>query len=150
MSCLHSNSYLVLLNGQPVGNIKPSRGLHQGDPLSPYLFLSCALGLQSLIQKVEVDEDIRGVFLWRNGPQVSHLFFTDDSVLFSRAMEANATKFWRSWLSIREVQGKKIIGTRLISFLVLILRHIFRPGSKHFWGFLPYINMRNIWACQHL
>lgn len=27
MSCLHSVSYLVLLNGQPMGNIKPSRGL---------------------------------------------------------------------------------------------------------------------------
>lgn len=107
MSCLHSDSYLVLLNGQPVGNIKPSRGLHQGDPLSPYLFLLCALGLQSLIQKVEGDEDNRGVFLWRNGPQVSHLFFANDSVLFSRAMEANATKLWRPWLSIREVQGKK-------------------------------------------
>ena len=50
MSCLQPVSYFVLLNGQPVGNIKSSRGLCQGDPLSPYLFLLCAMGLQSLIQ----------------------------------------------------------------------------------------------------
>ena len=85
MSCLSSVSYSMLLNGQPVGNIKPSRGLRQGDPLSPYLFLLCALGLQSLIQKAKVNEKIKGVSICRNGPRVSHLFFVDDSVLFYRA-----------------------------------------------------------------
>ena len=85
MSCLHSVSYSALLNGQPMGNIKPSRGLRYGDPLSSYLFLLYAFGLQSLIQKAEVNKDIRGVAICRNGSWVSHLFFINDSVLFCRA-----------------------------------------------------------------
>ena len=85
MPCLRSMSYSILLNGQAVGNIKPSRGLCQGDPLSPYLFLMCAMGLQSLLQQAKVNGEISGVTICRNGPRISHLFFTDDSVLFYRA-----------------------------------------------------------------
>lgn len=58
MPCLKSMSYSILLNGQPYGYIKPSKGLHQGDLLSPYLFLLCAMGLQSLLHKAEVEGSI--------------------------------------------------------------------------------------------
>ena len=73
MSCLRSVSYSILLNSQPVGNIRPSIGLRQGDPLSPYLFL---------LKKAGVESDIRGVSICYNGPWVSHMFFADDSLLF--------------------------------------------------------------------
>ena len=51
ISCIKSISYAVLFNGEPVGHIKPSRGLCRGDPLSPYMFLLCAIGLQGLLHK---------------------------------------------------------------------------------------------------
>ena len=75
ISCLSLVSYSILLNGQLVGNIKPNRGLKQGDQLSSYLFLLCAMGLQGLLKKIEVDDDIKGVSICRNRPWVSHLFF---------------------------------------------------------------------------
>ena len=87
MSCIKSVSYLVLLNRVPGNAIKPSRGLRQGDPLSPYLFLVCVIGLQGLIHKAEVDGSLKGVSICRNGPRVSHLFFADESVLFCRTKE---------------------------------------------------------------
>ncbi|KAL0009439.1 hypothetical protein SO802_010941 [Lithocarpus litseifolius] len=93
MSCIKSVSYSVLLNGVLGRTIKPSRGLRQGDPLSPYLFLICAMGLQGLLHKAESNGAIRGVSICRNGPRVSHLFFDDDSVLFYRAKESECQVF---------------------------------------------------------
>ena len=63
------------MNGEPHGDIKPTRGLRQGDPLSPYLFLLVSEGLNSLIQQDVAAGDIRGFSLCHNGPQISHLFF---------------------------------------------------------------------------
>uniref|UniRef100_A0A2N9HCI6 Reverse transcriptase domain-containing protein n=1 Tax=Fagus sylvatica TaxID=28930 RepID=A0A2N9HCI6_FAGSY len=87
--CISTVSYSILVNGEPHGYIQPSRGLRQGDPLSPYLFLLCAEGLHSLIQKAKMDGDIQGISLCRRGPKITHLFFADDSLLFSKAT-ANA------------------------------------------------------------
>ena len=51
MMCVTTVSYSVLINGEPKGRIVPSRGLHQGDPISPYLFLLCVEGLSAMIKK---------------------------------------------------------------------------------------------------
>ena len=92
MSCIRSVSYSMILNGQPIGYIKPSRGLRQGDPLSPYLFLMCVMGLQSLLHKAELEGQIHGVAICRNSPKVSHLFFANGSVLFCHVNEDECQK----------------------------------------------------------
>ena len=51
MRCVSSVTYAVRINGKPCGQITPTRGLRQGDPLSPYLFLICAEGLFALLHK---------------------------------------------------------------------------------------------------
>ena len=93
MSCIKSVSYVVLFNGELVGHIKPTRGLRQGNPLSPYMFLLCAIGLQRHLHKAESEGAIRGVSICRNGPRVSHIFSTDDSVFFCRAKKHSAKLF---------------------------------------------------------
>jgi hypothetical protein len=85
MRCVTSVSYSILINGSPFGTISPTRGIRQGDPLSPYLFLLCAEGLSSLIQKAHEDGTISGVPIAAKGFKLSHLFFADDSLLFCRS-----------------------------------------------------------------
>jgi len=62
---------------------KPSRGIRQGDPISPYLFLICAEGLSCILNSNSNQE--RGITLAKNAPRINHLLFADDSILFFKA-----------------------------------------------------------------
>lgn len=75
MMCVTMVSYFVLTNGEPRGRIIPSKGIRQGDPIFPYMFLLCAEGLSVMLRKEENDGRIRGVSVCRRAPQISRLFF---------------------------------------------------------------------------
>ena len=49
LECIRSVTYSIIVNGEPQGHIVPTRGIRQGDPLLPYLFLLCSEGLNGLI-----------------------------------------------------------------------------------------------------
>ncbi|XP_057790949.1 uncharacterized protein LOC131008065 [Salvia miltiorrhiza] len=85
MRCVTSVSFSILVNGSPGETFIPSRGLRQGDPLSPFLFLFCAEALSGLLRKAETQNLIHGARLCRSAPSVSHLLFADDCVIFGRA-----------------------------------------------------------------
>lgn len=85
MECISSVSYSILINGEPTNVIRPSRGIRQGDPLSPYLFLLCIKGLHSLLHQVATAGQIRGVSICKKGPRLTHLVFANDSLIFCRA-----------------------------------------------------------------
>lgn len=92
MKCVRTVSYAILVNGAPTNSFMPERGLRQGDPLSPFLFLFCAEAFSAILRKAEMQRRIHGVQVARNAPTVSHLSFADDTILFTRATNEEADK----------------------------------------------------------
>ncbi|XP_050231894.1 uncharacterized protein LOC126680759 [Mercurialis annua] len=108
MNCLSSTSFSFLLNGSVKGNITPSRGLRQGDPLSPYLFIICAQGLSALINNAVVNKALHGINFGGSCPQISHLFFADDSLLFCRASLKECSAIKEILLTYGKASGQLI------------------------------------------
>jgi hypothetical protein len=74
MTCVHTVTYAMLINGQPHEQIHPSRGIRQRDPLSPYLFLICVEGLSHLLRKAGLEHSITGVWQLLGEGQGSIIF----------------------------------------------------------------------------
>lgn len=53
MNCISTASFSVLINGVPKGLIFPQKGLRQGCPLSPYIFIMCAEMFSNMLVHAE-------------------------------------------------------------------------------------------------
>lgn len=88
-------TYSYKVNGFSSATLSPNRGLRQGDPLSPYLFILAIDVLSLLINKSVVEGRLEGFCLARGAPTLTHLLFADDALLFSKASPQNAFELLR-------------------------------------------------------
>lgn len=75
----------MLWNGEALEEFVPSRGIHQGDPLSLYLSVLCIEKLFQMISLAVEHKHWRAIQLSRGGPMISYLAFADDVLLFAEA-----------------------------------------------------------------
>ena len=75
----------LLWSGKKLEWFHPSRGIRQGDPISPYLFVLCMKRLGHVINQVVAKDKWKPIRLSRNCPPLSHLFFVNDLLLFIEA-----------------------------------------------------------------
>ncbi|CAL5404679.1 unnamed protein product [Camellia sinensis] len=85
MECVSTVTFSVFVNGAQRTCFKPTRGLRQGDPLSPYLFILVIEVLSKLLHKSLRDHQFAGIKVRRSCPTLSHLLFADDALLFLKA-----------------------------------------------------------------
>ncbi|TQD75011.1 hypothetical protein C1H46_039451 [Malus baccata] len=107
MSCICTVSFAVILNGQPGDTFAPSRGIRQGDPLSPYLFLLVSEVLSRMIQSAVDMRYLDDVQTSLNGPVISHLFFADNTLIFLGAiLDMNSVFDPDAYLGVPVVWGR--------------------------------------------
>lgn len=88
--CISTVSYSILLNGSPTRFFKPTRGLCQGDPLSPLLFIIGSKVFSRMLIREEQANHLHGIQLDRGVPAITHLLFADDLLIFRRASREEA------------------------------------------------------------
>jgi hypothetical protein len=108
MMCVKSANFAILVNGTLTGRIYPSRGIRQGDPISPYLFLLCAEALSTLLTRADTSGDLTGVPTSKRGPRLNHLFFADDSLLFCKATTYHWRKLTALLQSYERASGQRL------------------------------------------
>ncbi|CAL1384015.1 unnamed protein product [Linum trigynum] len=106
--CIRTVTFSILLNGSPTESFTPSRGIRQGDPLSPFLFILLSNALSFLIDKGVQKGDIQGIKLNRNCPVVSHCLFADDTVIFGKASMREASQIMNILNQYGSVTGQEI------------------------------------------
>ena len=98
MNMISSTQFHILWNGSPLPKVVLSRGIRQGDPLSSYLFILCLEWLS-----IKLDEAVYGKLIhpinFRARVHLSHLFFTNDIFLFTKATARDCKNLCRLLLN---------------------------------------------------
>jgi len=165
-ACMESASVSVLVNGSPTEEFRPSRGLRQGDPMAPFLFLVVVEGLAGLVRQACKINLLSGVKIGNEEVQVSFLQFADDTLFFCEDSRSNVVtiksilrgfeiasglkiNFHKSRLAGVNVQSNKLISYSKIlncnlmgiPFKYLGLEVGGNPRKKSFWD--PVISKLN-------
>ncbi|CAN0926381.1 LINE-1 reverse transcriptase homolog [Linum grandiflorum] len=108
--CVSTASFSVLVNGEASGYFRSSRGLRQGDPLSPFLFTLVMQVLSGILAKVEAQGWLQGFHMnetTREG-KVSHIFYADDALLFCEASANQVRYLVASLICFESITGLKV------------------------------------------
>ncbi|XP_071713233.1 uncharacterized protein [Rutidosis leptorrhynchoides] len=106
--CLKSASISILVNGSPTNEFMLERGVRQGDPLSPFLFILAAEGLNVLTKLAVRNNLFVGVEIGHDKIPVSHLQYADDTIFFGSWSEGNLRNLMKLLKCFELTSGLKI------------------------------------------
>jgi len=106
MECISCVSYSLLINEVLHGLLQPSRGICQGDPLSPYIFILCMEVLSSLLaNKVNIAKSGIGIKLCPTSIKIPCLLFASNFLLFCKSNQqrcSNSKSYLISYIPFRD------------------------------------------------
>lgn len=84
----------ILLNGSPLKPFKMEKGLRQGDPLSPYLFILVSEALVCLLNKASDLNLIEVVQIGKDKVRLKHLQFSNDTLILVPRNSLSTTNYF--------------------------------------------------------
>jgi hypothetical protein len=107
-ACVFAGNMSILVNGSTTTEINIQRGLKQGDPLAPFLFILVAEGLGGLMKKAVELNRFKGFKVGSNEVVVSHLQYADDTLCIGEASFANLWSLKAILRAFELVSGLKV------------------------------------------
>nr|GEU46060.1 putative RNA-directed DNA polymerase, eukaryota, reverse transcriptase zinc-binding domain protein [Tanacetum cinerariifolium] len=98
----------VLINGSPTKEFKIEKGLRQGDPLSPFLFILAVEALNVVFLEARNKRIFLGTEVGIDKVPISHLQFTDDALIIGQWTLANAKNLSRILICFHLASGLKV------------------------------------------
>jgi hypothetical protein len=133
MGCITTATLAVLINGEASKAFHSERGLRQGCPLSPLLFILVLESLNILLKRSQLAGKLTGIKASRL-TQILHLLFVDDVIIMTSASLAEWTEIFNVLNSFCSVSGLKINYQKSI-FLATGVRDAFLLELKSLFGF---------------
>jgi hypothetical protein len=109
-ACVCGGNLSVLVNGSPTNEVHIKRGLKQGDPLAPLLFLLVAEGLGGLMRKAVEMSKFQPFLVGRNGLPISLLQYADDTLCIGGATVENL------WVLKAVLRGFEMVSGLKVNF----------------------------------
>lgn len=106
--CLASSSISILVNGSATSEFHPKRGVRQGDPMAPFLFLIAAEGLNCIMNKAKEIGVFHGIKVSSHGPEITHLQYADDSIFTGDWSRRNIGNLFRILRCLHLSSGLRI------------------------------------------
>ncbi|XP_028754420.1 uncharacterized protein LOC114713907 [Neltuma alba] len=108
MNCVRSVKFNIQMSGRKIASVIPQRGLRQGDPLSPYLFILASKALFSMISFHSSHGNLSGINITKGGPMITHSLFADDTIIFLKANLDNCSLFMKLLQDYCNVSGQRV------------------------------------------
>ncbi|XP_075101658.1 uncharacterized protein LOC142177094 [Nicotiana tabacum] len=105
---MSNNWYSVLVNGQSSGFFKSTRGVKQGDPLSPTFFILSAEVLSRSLNKLIEDKSFVGFGMPKWSDSLNHLAYADDMIIFASAHPPSLSKIMAVLGNYKKISGQMI------------------------------------------
>ncbi|CAN1150401.1 LINE-1 retrotransposable element ORF2 protein [Linum perenne] len=131
--CIQTVRFSVLINGNPTDNFEPTRGIRQGDPISPFLFIILTNSLSFLLEKGIQEGKLKGLQLNKRCPTLTHVLFADDTIIFGEASVRDAINIKETMEKYANLTGQTINNEKSA---IMFSRHTPQPLKERVKGCL--------------